>query len=295
MTQPGVRGRCWCGESSLSPFSPEYLKCDSCETLVLANEQEPSQFHVTDDAKDFYGEQYYNLFVQDRYGYPSLAERARLDLPERCLHWLRAVLRYKLPPARSLELGSAHGGLVALMRWAGYDATGLELSPSIVRFAQETFRVPMLAGPVEQQGIANGSLDMILLMDVIEHFEDPTSTMAYCLKLLRDDGVLLLQTPRYPEHATFEDLRSRQDPFLEQLKPEEHIFLFSEHSISVFFHRLGATHVAFEPAIFSRYDMFLAVSKSPFRTNAAAAIEEKLLLTPESRLILALLDQANKG
>ncbi len=102
---------CWCGQTDLNDFSPEYFCCENCQTLVLKNWPPAERFDVIDDASDFYGRRYYESFVvQD--GYPSLAERARNDLNERCMHWMRTVLKYRLPPARTLELGCGHGGFV---------------------------------------------------------------------------------------------------------------------------------------------------------------------------------------
>lgn len=282
--------QCWCGNRSLSTFSPDYLRCTNCGTLVLAKWPGPGQFQVTDDSTDFYGKQYYDLFVRDKYGYPSLADRSRLDLPERCLHWLKTLLKYKLPPGSTLELGCAHGGFVALLNWAGFHSTGLELSPWIVKFAKDTFAVPILTGPVEDQQIVSGSLDCIVLMDVLEHFPDPKRIMRYCLDLLKDDGVVLVQTPRYPALKTFEELSDSHDKFLLQLKPDEHIYLFSEQSVKTLFSNLGAEILQFEPAIFSHYDMFLAVSRTPLVVNSKEEIERSLLGHPSGRLILAMLD-----
>jgi 2-polyprenyl-3-methyl-5-hydroxy-6-metoxy-1,4-benzoquinol methylase len=282
--------KCWCGNVELLPFSPDYRKCLQCETLVLSRPVGPEKFRVFDDATDFYGEQYYKLFVQDKYGYPGLADRSRLDIPERCLHWLKTILKYKLPPGRTVELGCAHGGLVALMNWAGYEASGLELSPSIVKFAHETFDIPVRQGPIEEQQYQPGSLDAIVLMDVLEHFRDPFNTMRHCLSLLKDDGIIIIQTPRYPEHKSFSQLEKSNDTFLLQLKPDEHIYLFSQHSVATLFSMLGAKYIAFEPAIFAHYDMFLAISKRPFSVNSTENIEKSLLGGATSRLILALLD-----
>src|SRR5512136_2035132 len=160
--------RCWCGNRELTPFTADYLRCPICETLVAAHAPASDITHVTDDDHQFYGREYWFSHQEKDLGFANIMTRARADLSERCLHWLRAMLKYKLPPAKVLELGSAHGGFVAMLRWAGFDATGLELSPWVVNFARRTFDAPMLLGPVEDQAIAQGSLDAIALMDVLE-------------------------------------------------------------------------------------------------------------------------------
>jgi hypothetical protein len=74
---------------------------------------------VRDDSRDFYGREYWFSTQEELLGLPNLERRARLDLPERCLYWLRTILKYKRPPARVLEIGAAHGGFIAELRWCG--------------------------------------------------------------------------------------------------------------------------------------------------------------------------------
>ena len=282
--------QCWCGNTDLVPFSPKYLKCESCNTLVVAEVSEVNQTLVTDSDEDFYGRSYWFAHQEEDLGLPNISLRSRSDLPERCTHWLGTVLKYKLPPGKVLELGSAHGGFVALLRWAGYDATGLELSPWVVDYARQTFEVPTLLGPVEDQQLEANSLDVIVLMDVLEHLTDPITTMGYCLNLLKSDGFIFIQTPRLPESESFSELATRRDPFLEQLKEKDHLYLFSERSIKEFFFRLGCKHVQFEPAIFAHYDMFIVVSRTPPEAYTYEDIANALQATSSGRFVLAILD-----
>jgi SAM-dependent methyltransferase len=281
--------RCWCGNQQLEPFSEDYARCGVCQTLVLTRPPAQPDPHVVDDQSDFYGKDYWFKY-QNELGYGNIVERSRSDLHDRCLHWLSATLKYKLPPGKSLELGCAHGGFVATLRWAGFDATGLELSPAIVRFAVETFQIPMLTGPLEDQKIRKKSLDVIAHMDVLEHLPDPVATMSRAVSLLKEDGIMVVQTPCYPEGATFEELAAKNHSFLQQLKPEEHLYLFSRSSIVEFFKRLGVEHHQFEPAIFAHYDMFVILSRSPLAAHSAEEQSTAVAQSPNGRAMLALLD-----
>ncbi len=282
--------RCWCGNVNLVSFAPAYLKCPACETLVSSLTPGPEISHVIDDERDFYGRDYWFSHQERELGHPNIVVRSRTDLPERCLFWLRTLLRYKLPPARVLELGSGHGGFVAMLRWAGFDATGLELSPWVVEFARKTFNVPMLLGPVETQPIDPGSLDVVALMDVLEHLPNPVDTIRHCLTLLKPNGILVLQTPRYPEGKSYQEMVSEGDRFLELLKEREHLYLFSQRSILDFFGRLGADHLKFEPPMFPHYDMSLIVSRTALDAYHPTEIAKALCETPSGRTIQALLD-----
>ncbi|MCC7349986.1 MAG: methyltransferase domain-containing protein [Phycisphaerales bacterium] len=284
---------CWCGNQDLSEFSDLYRRCARCQTLVTRITPAQDDPHIHNDDQDFYGKEYWFKHQVQDLGFLNINDRARSDLSERCAHWMRTLLKYKLPPGKALELGCAHGGFVAMLKRAGFDASGLELSPWVVDFAKKTFDIPMLLGPLEDQSIAPASLDVIALMDVLEHLPDPAGTMGKALELLKDDGILLIQTPCYQEGRTHEQMVRENDLFLEQFKANEHLNLFSQTSARELFDRLGARHIAFEPPMFG-YDMFILVSRRPLKLHETAQIEHALSATPDGRMIQALLDGDNR-
>lgn len=280
---------CWCGNASLQDYSPTYARCAKCETLILTQWPFDDPTHVADNG-ELYSKDYYLKHLPESYGFPSLYERARLDLTDRVPYWLRTLLKYRVPPASVLELGSAHGGFVAFLRAAGYQATGLELSPWLVEFAQETFSIQMLQGPLEAQSIPKGSLDVIAHMDVLEHLPDPVGTMRLALDLLKPDGIMLLQTPRFEPDKSYSDLVESKHAFLTHFKELEHLHLFSTHSLEKLFRGLGCSYIQFETAIFSQYDMFAVVSRQPLRVIPDEEQAAALQASPSGRLMLALLD-----
>jgi len=281
---------CWCGNTNLSFFNIEYGLCAVCGTLVSLQGLSSEQLKVINDDEDFYGKQYWLDHQKRDLGFPDIRTRARNDLTERNLHWLKTLLTYRLPPTKVLELGCSHGSFVALLRQAGYDASGVEMSPWVVEFGKTTFDVPISVGPVEALALPSSSLDVITLMDVLEHLPDPATTMAHCLQLLKPDGLLLIQTPQFKEGMNYTALVETKGAFLQLLKADEHLYLFSNRAVTQLFQRIGAKHVRFDPAIFGHYDMFFAVSRVPFATNSTEEIEAVLTATPQGRLTLALLD-----
>ncbi|MGO9572604.1 MAG: class I SAM-dependent methyltransferase [Desulfomonilaceae bacterium] len=285
MTETGGRA-CWCGFSDLKGFSPNYLRCPECGSLVYQGTG--PQAGVTDDSVDFYGRGYWFEHQERCFGFPNIVERAVLDLSERCVYWLQHLLEYKLPPSRVLELGCAHGGSVALMRWAGFDAIGLELSPWVVEFARKSFDVPVLQGPLESHNIKQQSLDAICMFDVLEHFEDPVSTLAHCRNLLRPEGIFLIQTPELPENLDYDQMSRGGDARLEQLKEQEHLFLFSRHGVRRLFAKLGYGTIHFLEPLFG-YDMFFVASNGTLKVNTAQAISQALCRKPSGRLVQEML------
>ncbi|WP_441229154.1 class I SAM-dependent methyltransferase [Tardiphaga sp. 215_C5_N2_1] len=283
---------CWCGSHNLCGFSPEYARCSVCGTLVALAGLSDEALQVKNDDTDFYGKQYWLEHQSKDLGHPDIFGRAREDLIERNLHWLRTLKAYKLPGSKVLELGCSHGSFVAMLRQAGYDASGMEMSPWVVNFAKETFDIPVFVGPVETTELPNGSFDVVALMDVLEHLPDPIGTMRHALNLLNPDGILLIQTPRFREEMNYETLINTNATFLAQLKSDEHLYLFTEDSVSNLFKRLGADYIRFEQPIFHQYDMFFVVSRQPIEPITDP--KEGSLLTPKGRFVQGLLDQDRK-
>jgi 2-polyprenyl-3-methyl-5-hydroxy-6-metoxy-1,4-benzoquinol methylase len=274
----------------LLPFGQGYHRCQKCETLIADRNGSTFDPRVKDESIDIYGENYWFDHQTADLNCPDIISRSRSDLAERCVHWLKSLLKFKLPPARVLEIGCAHGGFVAMLRQAGFDASGLELSPSIVRLAMKTFGVPVVTGPIEDQSIEPHSLDAIVMMDVLEHLPDPVATLRRCMELLEPDGILLVQTPDYPEGTSLRQLQHQKHKFPQMLDKNEHLFLFSKSAVRELFRRLDTNYIEFIPAIFDFYDMSFVASTSPPHPYNLTEQSAALCGTVSGRFIQALMD-----
>ncbi len=294
-TEPEQRG-CWCGYPQLFPYSHEYHVCKACGTLVSrapVARRASGATATPPPAEGLYSEEYWLKRQREHHQLPDIHQRARLDLPERCTHWLAHLLTHQLPPARVLELGCGHGGYLALLGWAGFSAQGTEMSPWVVEFARRTWNVTVHTGPVEAQAFAPGSFDVIVLNDVIEHLERPHETLAHCATLLSAEGFFVIQTPEYKEHLTYEDVVRTGDLFLRHMEDnnDEHLHLFSRRSAAELFRRIGFPEVAFANPVFS-YDLFFTASRAPLPRRTPEEVWAALNTRPEGRMVQALLDKA---
>lgn len=278
VVETGVSERCWCSGTVFSlALHPDYLVCRGCGCAKLRSGLATGQEVVTDEQSHLYGEHYWDEHMR-AYGYPTLAERAREDLTDRTQHWLQHLLKYKLPPGKTLELGCAHGAFVKVLDTAGFDASGMEMSPGIIAKAREWFGVEMVRGPIEHADRPLGSYDVVLMFDVLEHLATPVETMRAVLDHVAEGGILVIQTPVY---------RGAPDAKWFQFKPPEHTFLFSSEGIRTFFQRMGFNHVVEQPARFAD-DQFLFISRRPLVENPPEAIVEALAATPDGRIALAM-------
>ncbi len=165
------------------------------------------------------------------------------------------------------------------------------MSPWVVQFAKETFDIPMLQGPIEDQQLADGSFDVIVLNDVVEHLVDPIATLRFCGRLLGPAGILVVQMPSFQENVSYQELQARNDRFLQHMdgKARQHLNLFSPRATKLLFTRLGFGEVEFMPAIFD-YDQYLVASRQALKKHDKEAQEAALTATAGGRLVLALID-----
>jgi glycosyltransferase involved in cell wall biosynthesis/2-polyprenyl-3-methyl-5-hydroxy-6-metoxy-1,4-benzoquinol methylase len=280
---------CWCGNADLQDFSPKYLRCDVCSTLMSKSFPSADVTAITDEDADFYGRKYWLDHQVDELGLASIVERSQSDLLDRCRWWLAQLLEFRLPPAGLLELGCSHGAFLALAEQVGFRVTGLELSPWVVGFARSSFGVDVRIGPIERQGFQSGSFDVICLFDVLEHLQDPVQTLECCAQALSSNGILVVQTPQYPFPTDFGELQERRHPFLQMMLPDEHFFLFSEESAKRLVREAGFFAYESIPACFAHYDMMFVAGKGSLAKTSAQAKREALEAHKGGRLVQAFL------
>jgi SAM-dependent methyltransferase len=117
---------------------------------------------------------------------------------ERSLRMTFARRLAQIPPpraaARLLDVGAAFGFAVAEARRAGWDATGLEVSPAAARRASRAADGRVVVASAEATPFAPEAFDAITLWDVLEHLPDPHAALAELTRILCPGGQLLLTT-----------------------------------------------------------------------------------------------------
>jgi SAM-dependent methyltransferase len=124
----------------------------------------------------------------------------------RYFRWARDEIEPLLPAfsARVLEVGCGGGRTLEYLkqtRRAGWTC-GIELVDEVA--GEAAARVDqVIAGDVEQLDIpiAPGSLDLILLLDVLEHLVDPWRVMTRLTGLLRPGGHVIASLPNVRHHS----------------------------------------------------------------------------------------------
>lgn len=100
--------------------------------------------------------------------------------------------------AKVLDIGCGGGLFLSLLKEQDAQVIGIELSDSRAQYAKSKHGLEIHKRPIEsdfwQTGYAN-HFDAVTLWDVIEHVNFPLQTLQSAAKVLKEGGLLLIDTP----------------------------------------------------------------------------------------------------
>lgn len=103
-----------------------------------------------------------------------------------------------LQKAQVLDIGCGGGLFLSLLKQAGAEVIGIELSDSRAQYARTKHVLEINKQPIEnefwQKGYAK-HFDAVTLWDVIEHVNYPFEALQSAAKVLKQGGLLLIDTP----------------------------------------------------------------------------------------------------
>jgi len=99
-----------------------------------------------------------------------------------------------VPAGRMLEVGAAGGKFLVSARGAGYDVTGVEVSPEACAMA-DRLGLRLFCGELEEAGFGDGSFDAVYMGDVLEHLPRPFSSIKEVYRITAPGGVLGISCP----------------------------------------------------------------------------------------------------
>jgi len=98
------------------------------------------------------------------------------------------------PHDRVLEVGAGIGCTVKRFELAGFDARGIEPHDGFREFARDRLGAHIEKATIQEMPL-DGSLDVVLLVHVIEHFGSPREALRRMHGMLRPGGMLYVECP----------------------------------------------------------------------------------------------------
>ena len=202
---------------------------NSCDILQCAQcglgRAECSSF----DVHNYYTEDYFSGGSADGYvDYRGSESVLRREFA-RTVQFIRGFRKN----GRLLEIGCAYGFFLEEAR-DFYDVAGIEIADAAVAFCRSR-DLFVINGVAEESVLTQfGMLDVIVLLDVIEHLSDPQSTLALCREHLNPGGVIVITTGDFG--SFYARLAGRN---WRLMTPPQHLWFFTPQSIRGLSHSFG--------------------------------------------------------
>lgn len=118
------------------------------------------------------------------------------DGVQECVSKVRLVQRF-VRSGRLLDIGCGLGYFLEAARRRGFSVFGMEGAGFAMEYVHREFGIPVVPAPVETTTLEEGTFDAVTLWHVIEHLPDPLAALRKIRSLLRDGGILIMETRNY--------------------------------------------------------------------------------------------------
>ena len=108
-----------------------------------------------------------------------------------------------IPQGRLLDVGTGYGFFLALMQSRGWEAMGLEVSPTGAQYGRKRWGLSIISQPWEKASFLEGEFDVVTAFYVVEHFPDPVAFFREVHRIVRPGGMILV---RYPHTTPIKDI-----------------------------------------------------------------------------------------
>jgi SAM-dependent methyltransferase len=194
----------------------------------------PSMEDLKDVYDDHYfsNEEFFNEETKHLYGYVDyISERINKQyiyskIVRQAKDLLQLNLKQMLNKPRWLDIGCGLGYLVDVAFDNGFAVKGTEFNEHAVQYMRSKYVYPVECGIIEDIEF-DGKFDVVSMMDVIEHLQDPFGDLIRIKELMNTGGILIILTMD-SDSLMSRILGKRLEDFR---RFREHLFFFGQKSL----------------------------------------------------------------
>jgi len=102
-----------------------------------------------------------------------------------------------MPGRRLLDVGSGVGFFLKALPDKDWEKYGIEPSEFASAYARENYGLKVITGELDENQFEQGYFDVVTMFSVIGHLPDPKGYLQKIFRILRKDGLLVLQFPNF--------------------------------------------------------------------------------------------------
>lgn len=219
-----------------------YVKCNSCGLIYVndfANQSSMNKAYTGGGLKSFRRK----LFAPIR-RMRHISKAAHFtERAEKIFEFVKTAFARPVKATNYIDIGCNKGFLLEQGVKNEVNVYGVELVKEVMSPFKNSY--PESKNRIFHERFSNVAekfddefFDIITAMDVIEHFEDPLSDLKHIYRILKTDGVFVIQTPDVDTKEAIE-----QQCEWPGLKPLEHLHLFGKSNFEKFANDAGFSNV----------------------------------------------------
>ncbi|MFC2161470.1 class I SAM-dependent methyltransferase [Acidobacteriota bacterium] len=173
---------------------------------------------------------YNDSYFYDEYLPIFEATRNSFDLEILKSHYsdfLSLIETYSCLEKNLIDVGCGPGFFLKAAEEWGWQTKGVEISKVAADYANKVVHVDVYNGRLEDAELPSGSFNVVTLLDVIEHLENPKQTLRQIHRILNKGGKIILNTPDY--YSLSRNILKKDWAVL---SPAEHLYNFSQKTLS---------------------------------------------------------------
>lgn len=261
----------------------EVLRCRDCSMVWVTPRWDDSKL------AEVYGEEYWQSDCPRSKGYADYAADSELYL-KTFRRRMRLVEKHIEPGSKILDVGCAAGFFLQVAQERGHEVFGVELSAAIGAQAKERIGADRVhIGTLDSlppEAVPEGGFDLITMWDVVEHVPDPQALLAEARRLLRPNGMLLVETQNIT--SRFAGLLGRR---WHHFKHEEHIYHFNPETIAKLLEQSGFAQESWTASFGGKYVSFGFIAERASRLGALGLLFKPLNVLRKASLYVNLRDE----
>ena len=224
-----------CGQDNTEVFfdsgDARIVRCKTCG-LIYNNPQLPAEeeIYCPDYYKDYYA---INDPLADKPADYIRGHDCKKD------EEIISELKKKKPGGRILEVGCCFGLFLKSAAQAGYETKGVDVSRCAASYARDVLGIDVFTGELRQAVFPDNHFDIIYMSHLLEHLKDPLAELQEARRILKQDGILLIEVPNeYRSLAgIIRGMRLKEHkPFI---LPPFHLYYFSTRTLRSILQKAG--------------------------------------------------------
>ena len=141
----------------------------------------------------------YFCYVPPEEGFPLFRPILRwflTGIQRRRIAFLERTAGRLKPETRVLDVGCGMNDLLYSMKQTrGCVGTGLDFKEEMVAYVRDRLKMPVINGTLSTSGIAENSLDVVTMMEYLEHEPDPRKTLEEARRVMKKGAHLAIEVP----------------------------------------------------------------------------------------------------